>query len=309
MPQGRPPLSEAQRELIGQWIAAGAADDSPPQRFSSTTWSIRLAIPHRRSSRHSIIPRMARFSPFRVTTRWYCDRMTARKSNPGSWHVGADRVRRVFARRHSLAVTGGSPGRLGEVQVWNVRSPNCSSRSPSATTRVTEQAGPPMERASPLAARITLFEPSTRRAASSCFLAGLMRLGSRHGLFSDGRPRDFGEPRHVHETSHLETQRFIDNITSITPGALKGGINAVKRHPSAEQVVVGSADGTRNLQNLPGTRRKIGDDFNLLRAFESMPGRVSAVAYNRDASRIVAGSSDSTSGQVRVYNEADGSLG
>ena len=27
------------------------------------------------------------------------------------------------------------------------------------------------------------------------------------------------------------TQRFIDNVTSITPGALKGGIAAIDRHP------------------------------------------------------------------------------
>ena len=31
--------------------------------------------------------------------------------------------------------------------------------------------------------------------------------------------------------TEVATQRFVDNITSITPGALKGGIAAVARHP------------------------------------------------------------------------------
>ena len=35
--------------------------------------------------------------------------------------------------------------------------------------------------------------------------------------------------------TEVATQRFIDNITSITPGALKGGIRPVARHPEARR--------------------------------------------------------------------------
>ena len=35
----------------------------------------------------------------------------------------------------------------------------------------------------------------------------------------------------------------MDNITSITPGVLKGGLNAVARHPTRDEIVVGGADG------------------------------------------------------------------
>ena len=34
--------------------------------------------------------------------------------------------------------------------------------------------------------------------------------------------------------TEVATQRFIDNVTSITPGALKGGLMAVDRRPVEE---------------------------------------------------------------------------
>ena len=43
------------------------------------------------------------------------------------------------------------------------------------------------------------------------------------------------QPRHEHEATEVATQRFIDNVTSITPGALKGGLMAVDRRPSMEE--------------------------------------------------------------------------
>jgi WD40 repeat protein len=52
--------------------------------------------------------------------------------------------------------------------------------------------------------------------------------------------------------------------------------------------------------------RKIGDDFNLIRAFGEMPGRVFDAAFSRDGAKIVAGSSYNGAGQVRVYGADDG---
>ena len=54
--------------------------------------------------------------------------------------------------------------------------------------------------------------------------------------------------------------------------------------------------------------RQIGDDFNLIRKFDAMPGRVFDVKFSRDGERIVAGSSYNGAGEVRVYNVADGKL-
>jgi WD40 repeat protein len=52
----------------------------------------------------------------------------------------------------------------------------------------------------------------------------------------------------------------------------------------------------------------IGDDFNLIRKFDALPGRVFSVRYSADGTRIVAGSSNDGQGEARVYREADGTL-
>ena len=103
--------------------------------------------------------------------------------------------------------------------------------------------------------------------------------------------------------TEVETQRFIDNITSITPGALKGGILAVARHPKRDEIVVGGSDGTPKIYRIfRQSKRVIGDDANLVRQFPPMPGRVNAVAVSPDGKRIAAGSSSDGTGQVDILN-------
>ena len=109
----------------------------------------------------------------------------------------------------------------------------------------------------------------------------------------------------------VATQRFVDNITSITPGALKGGLLSVDRDPKKDELVVGGADGTPKIYRMyrpDNKQRQIGDDFNLVKAFEAVPGRIYAVEYSRDGNRILAGSSSDGTGQIRVYDVASGSL-
>jgi WD40 repeat protein len=107
--------------------------------------------------------------------------------------------------------------------------------------------------------------------------------------------------------TEVATQRFIDNITSITPGALKGGLITVDRHPKKDELLIGGSDGVPKIYKMyRDKKRVIGDDFNLIRAFESMPGRIYRARYSADAAFIVAGSSFEGHGEVRVYQTADG---
>jgi len=106
---------------------------------------------------------------------------------------------------------------------------------------------------------------------------------------------------------HLETQRFIDNVTSITPGALKGGLNSITRHPARDELLVGGADGAPKIFKMVRDKaRQIGDNSNQIREFSALPGRIYSVAYSRDGNRIVAGSSLDGKGEVRVYDANDG---
>ena len=54
--------------------------------------------------------------------------------------------------------------------------------------------------------------------------------------------------------------------------------------------------------------RQIGDDFNLIRAFPALPGRLFAVKFSPDGNRILVGSSNDGKGEVRVYQSSDAKL-
>jgi WD40 repeat protein len=109
--------------------------------------------------------------------------------------------------------------------------------------------------------------------------------------------------------TEVATQRFVDNITSITPGALKGGLMTVARHPTQDVLLLGGADGVPKLyKTYREMDRKIGDDFNLIREFAAMPGRIRSGTFNFDGSRVVVGSSSDGTGEVRVYQTEDAQL-
>src|SRR5690606_1428833 len=89
----------------------------------------------------------------------------------------------------------------------------------------------------------------------------------------------------------------------ITPGALRGGIAAVDRHPTKDEVVVGGDDGVpRTYRMHRTTKGVIGDDSNSIRRFPPIPGRIFIVAFSPDGKRIAAGSSLDRAGFVYVYS-------
>jgi WD40 repeat protein len=107
--------------------------------------------------------------------------------------------------------------------------------------------------------------------------------------------------------TEVASARFIDNITSISPGALNGGMNAVDRNPRREEVMIGGADGIPQIYRIfRTTARKIGDNSNLLRRFPPMQGRIFSVEYAPDGRRCAAGSSLDGKGQIDILeSESD----
>jgi WD40 repeat protein len=109
--------------------------------------------------------------------------------------------------------------------------------------------------------------------------------------------------------TEVATQRFVDNITSITPGALKGGLQTVARHPKKDELLIGGSDGQAKIYKMyRDKKRVIGDDFNRLRVFEALPGRIFKARYSPDGSRVAVSSSHEGKGEVRIYQEADAKL-
>ena len=206
-----------------------------------------------------------------------------------------------------LAVAGGAPGRRGELQVWRVATRELElSRS---VTFDTLRGVSWSDDGTVIAFGCT---DDTVRAVDAATGEELLYQGAHEDWVQDTAFSTDGS--HLLSVSRdrslklikLETQQFIDNVTSITPGVLKGGLIALERHPERDEVLVGGADGTpRVFRVYREKKREIGDDYNLIRALEPLPGRVFAVAWMPDGERTVAGASLHGSGEVRAYG-ADG---
>jgi WD40 repeat protein len=206
-----------------------------------------------------------------------------------------------------IAIAGGSPGRMGELQIWDVDKRELLLAKTvgydtiygaqwSGDGRLVSFGCPDNT------VRAVLAETGEQvffnGAHNDWALDTVFSVKSDH-LISVSRDRSM-------KLFEVTTQRFVDNLTSITPGALKGGLHGVARHPTRDELLCGGSDGTPKIYRMQREQaRQIGDDFNLIRAFPEMPGRVFDVRYSPDGTRIVAGSSLNGSGQVRIFDEAN----
>ncbi|GIW95885.1 MAG: hypothetical protein KatS3mg110_3926 [Pirellulaceae bacterium] len=311
MPQGGQPLPEPLRAKIIAWIAQGAVDDSPPATAN------RYDMEHPPEYPAPPVITALDFSPDGTQLAISGYHEVVIRSSDGQQLLArlvglSERIESIAYSPDGqrLAVTGGSPGRLGELQIWQV------AEKQLLLSKIIDYD--------------TLYgvswSPDGSLVAFGCpdHTARAVMAETGEQVFYNGAHNDWVldtvfsvKGDHLITVSrdmsmkliHVPTQRFIDNITSITPGALKGGLDAVDRHPTEEQVVTGGADGTPRIYRIFREKaRQIGDDFNLIRAFEPMPGRVFDVAFNRDGKLFVAGSSDDMTGEVRVYQVDDGKI-
>jgi WD40 repeat protein len=207
-----------------------------------------------------------------------------------------------------LAVSGGDPGRFGEVQIWSVKRRKLQLSVPVTHDTVYGVS----------------WSPDGAKVAFGCGDNTLRAIDAKTGkqVLYQGAHNDWvlstvfsKDGSHLVSVSRdmsmklveVATQRFVDNITSITPGALKGGLQSVARDPRKDELLIGGSDGVPKIYKMYRTKvRVIGDDFNFLQGFDALPGRIFAVRYSHDGRRIVAGSSFEGTGEVRVYQASTG---
>jgi WD40 repeat protein len=288
MPKDKDPLSETEIKLIRQWITEGAKDDTP--------MSVRAVIDMQHPPAYEAAPVITSldFSPD--------DALLAIS--------GYHEVLLYPPDGKSLAVTGGSPGRLGEVQIWDVAERKLRVSFPVTYDTVygASWSGDNLKVAFGCADNtVRAIDAASGKqvlfqgAHSDWVLDTVFSKDSTH-VISVSRDRSM-------KLIEVATQRFVDNITSITPGALKGGLEAVDRHPQKDELLIGGADGIPKIYKMIRTQaRQIGDDFNLIKAYEAVPGRIYDVAFNTDGSRFAVGSSLDGTGEVRIYETDSGKL-
>ena len=311
MPKGKDPLSVNEIELISQWISEGAEDDTPAsarQVFDAEHPPTYQAPPVITSVNYSPDGTLLAVSGYHEVILYRADgsglqgRLIGMSARIESARFSPDGTK--------LVACGGSPGRFGEIQVWDVEKQQLLYSINHGYDTLYGAS----------------WSPDGKMIGFGCpdnTIRGIQAATGKQALFNGAHSDWVLDTVFSTKSDHLitvsrdrsmklikvDTQRFIDNITSITPGALKGGLSAVARHPAKDELLNGGADGTPRIYKMVRDKaRKIGDDYNLIRAFPQMPGRLFTVAFSHDGNRIAAGSSYNGSGEVRVYNYADAKI-
>ena len=235
MPKGKDPLPEFQVKLIADWIAQGAVDDTPMSARAP-------AVDPEHPPVYQLPPVVTAvaFSPDGqlLAVSGYHEVLLHKADGSGLFGrlVGlSERIQAIaFAPDgKTLAVCGGDPGRFGEIQLWNLEKQKLWASIPVTHdtvygiswspdgTKVAVGCGDNTIRGFDIAdGKQVLFQ-----GAHADWVMGTAFSQDGKHLVSVSRDRSV-------KLTHVETQRFIDNITSITPGVLKGGLLTVDVRPT-----------------------------------------------------------------------------
>ena len=308
MPLNSEPLTAEQILTLRTWIAQGAEDDTPAD--------VGQAITAEHPPLYSTPPVVTSidYSPDGKTlaVSGYHEVLihTLDGSAPVKRLVG--RSQRIESLAFSpngqiLAVVGGTPSLFGEVQLWNVAD---SKLLHSVTLSYDTLFGISFNGDGSLVAfggadnrvrviKVESGEVMMKMEAHSDGVHGTTFSLQNDHLITVSRDRSM-------KLTIVATGQFVDNITSITPGALKGGLVDVQRHPTREQVLAVGADGEPRLYKIFREQaRQIGDDFNLVRAYPKLAGRLCDVDLSPSGNKFVVGASTAVAGAARIYLTED----
>jgi WD40 repeat protein/mono/diheme cytochrome c family protein len=305
MPPKGDPLHAKQLDLIQKWIAEGAKDDTPESARSHYTME--------KPPQYVTPPTLTSlaYSPdgSQIAVAGYHEVLIHQADGSGivARLVGlSERIQKLAWSPDGkrLAISGGSPAREGELQVWEVATKKLElSKSLTFDTVYGVSWSPDGKQIAFGCADNAVRAIDASTGAETLFMGGhndwvLDTVWSADGkhLISCGRDMSV-------KLTEVGTQRFIDNITSITPGALKGGVQALARHPQRDEILIGGTDGVPAIYRMTRiTKRVIGDNANLIRQFPPMQGRIFGVAFAPDGQSIACGASHEGSGAVHVYS-------
>lgn len=308
MPRNAEPLSAEQVGTIRRWIAQGAVNDTPESLgdvISPTNPPVYHSPPVVTSMDYSPDGSTLAVAGYNevilhsLTTDTAPRRLIGRSPRIESIAFSPD--------GKVLAVAGGAPSLFGELQLWNVAD---GTLLHSITVSYDTMFGVSFNGDGTLVAfgsadnKVRAVEVASGKivmrmdAHADWVLGTTFSLKNDH-LISVSRDRSM-------KLMIVSSGQFVDNITSITPGALKGGLVDVQRHPSREEIMAVGSDGEPRLYKIFRERaRQIGDDFNLIRAYPKLPGRLCDLDLSTSGNKFVVGASTAVGGSARIYMTED----
>jgi WD40 repeat protein/mono/diheme cytochrome c family protein len=305
MPPKKQPLTPDLRALITRWVTEGAVDDTPPnakQRYDLDHPPVYQRPPVVTSLDFSPDGTLLAVAGFHEVLLWKGD---------GSELLGrliglSERIQtvRFSPDGKKLAACGGRPAQMGEVQIWDVEKRKLLLSTTIGFDTVYGASWSPDGKMVSFGCpdnAVRAIDATTgaqvlQQVSHSDWVLDTVFTHKGDQLVSVGRDMSA-------KLTEVATQRFIDNISSITPGALRGGLQAVARHPERDEFLVGGADGVPQAYRIVRkVQRRIGDNALLIRKWPAMDGRIYGVAFAPDGKKFAAVSSLDGKGLVNIYN-------
>lgn len=305
MPPKKKPLHDMEIALIKRWVSEGAIDDTPAnakQKFDAEHPPLYSRPPLVTSLDLSPDGSLLAIAGFHEVLLWKSD---------GSAQVGrliglSERIQtvRFSPDGKQLAACGGRPAQMGEIQIWDVEKRALTISIPFGYDTVYGVNWSPDGKLITIGASdntLRGFDVATgaqvlQQASHSDWVLDTVFTHKGDKVLSVGRDMST-------KMTEVATQRFIDNISSITPGALRGGLHALARHPQRDEFLIGGSDGIPQAYRIERkVQRRIGDNALCIRKWPAMEGRVYAVDFAPDGKSFAAASSLDGKGQVNFYN-------
>ena len=328
MPKNGPALDVKQIALIETWIREGATNDTP----ASAKLKL-IDTDHPPVYANSPVISALAFSPsgellavsgyhevllFNADATQVVGRLIGLSERVQSLAFSPD--------GKTLAVAAGDAGRFGEVQLWDVAKKKLRNSVPVTFDTVYGVSWSPDGSTVAFGCgdnTVRAIDAKTGKQTVQMGTHGDWVLGtafSRDGLHIASVSRDMSA-----KLTEVAGARFIDNVTSITPGALKGGLMAIDVRPTTDkkttrvpddeggrfqeknydELLVAGSDGVPRLYKMHREKkREIGDDSNLIRKYQAVQGRISGAKFDADGKRFAVVSSLDGKGELAVYTTA-----
>ena len=301
-----PPMGEAvsaeELDLLKHWIAQGAKDDTPPRSKDAIDADhppVYAAPP--------LVTALA-FSPDgqSLAISGYREVLIHKSDGSGLLKRLVGQAQRIESLTFSpdgniLAAVGGSPGRFGEVQFWDLKSHKLSTAVRSTFDTLYGGAFTPDGKkfafgCSDNSARVVEVKNGKETLRidhhSDWVFGTAFSLEGKH-LITLGRDGAL-------KLTEAATGSFIDDI-----GKNYGELKVLARSPKEDKIAIGGDERVPRIYKIFRTQARDMNytDFNLLKAFEIQPGPIAAIAFNSSGDTLAVGGSG---GEVRLYDVNNG---